>query len=69
MQQMAQESVRCYSWNKLMWNGNCVGNFILPGSSYCDLVFMDKICLCDRNAQPIIEVYGDGIMRVWHIRM
>jgi len=47
MQQMAQESVICYSWDKLMWNGNGIGNFILLGSSYCDLVFMDEICLCD----------------------
>ena len=52
-----------------MWNGNGIGNFILPGSSYCDLVFMDKICLCGWNAQSNIEVYCDGIMRVWHIRI
>jgi hypothetical protein len=67
MQQMAQESVRCYTWDKLMYKGY-IGNLLSKGVRsvmrflYAKYVFPIKI-----NSQ-LIEVYSDKVMRVQHFR-
>ena len=42
MQQMAQESIRCFSGDKLMCNGKNIGNLVPQESSQCIAGFMSK---------------------------
>ena len=43
-------------------------NFILQGSSQCDLAFMGKTCLPHQNQCQLMELYGNGIMTVRQVR-
>lgn len=71
MQQMVQESsvsksVRCYTRDKLLCNGNDIWNLVPHENSQSASVSMGKACFPIEIHHQFLQKYGDSIMVVQH---